>query len=231
MMPVENSFTHAYYASIIQGAQRVGYKFQTLRQFWDDGCPNTGRFILRHDLDANAMTLKGILDVEVGLNVPSTIFIRVTGNTYNPFDYRTFPMLMQAQNLGFELGLHSNFVEFAQCHGLDNDSSILRVLTAETKALAGFYNIESIACHRDVNYAYNSLPWLQANWDKVKAKLGFVYEAYDSKIMDNVIYVNETAEQKLGWRKWTPEDATVTGRSIILSTHPHWWFRNNPFEV
>jgi hypothetical protein len=224
---MENNFSLDYYESILCRAKEAGYAFKTLREFWDAGCPTIGQFILRHDLDANPMTLKGVIDVEAQQGVKSTIFVRVTGNTYNPFDYRTYPLIRRAAENGHEIGLHSNFLEFANIHRLDP----FCLLKAEKEALGAFYKVESIACHRDVNYAFNSLPWLQKNWATVKEALGFSYEAYDSAIMDSVIYVNETAEQKLGWRKWTPEDAIEMGRSIILSTHPHWWFRNNPFEI
>lgn len=224
----ENNFTLSYYDSILKSAINKGYEFSTMEKFWDDGCPSEGRFILRHDLDANAPTLKRVLDVERTNGVVSTVYVRVTTNTYNPFDYRTFPVIRDAQRDGFEIGLHSNFVEFARFHGLSPEN----VLSSEMQCIRAFFgDIRSIACHRDLNYAYNSLPWLQENWEEIHRSLGFKYEAYDSKIMDNILYVNETAEQKLGWRKLTPENAIETGKSICLSTHPHWWYENNPFEV
>lgn len=227
----ENNFTLAYYAKILAESQRYDYKCVTLSEFWDLGCPKENHLILRHDLDANPLTLHGIMKVEIDANVRSSIFVRVNGNTYNPFDYRTFPLLARASALGFELGLHSNFVEFAMFHGLGNDRGFEQVLSAELQALRSFYKIDSIACHRDLNYAYNSLPWLQENWTALKDRLGLKYEAYDAKIMDSCIYVNETAEQKLGWRKDGPSGAMGTGRSVIISTHPHWWYQNNPFEI
>jgi hypothetical protein len=224
----ENQFTLAYYDSILKLAIREGYRFSTMEKFWDDGCPNTGRFILRHDLDTNSPTLKRILDVERANGVVSTVYVRVTTNTYNPFDYRTYPVISSAQADGFEIGLHSNFVEFAKFHNLEPE----RVLMSELQCMRAFFgDIRSIACHRDLNYAYNSLPWLQENWQTVCDSMNLKYEAYDSMIMENILYVNETAEQKLGWRKLIPESAIATGKSICLSTHPHWWYENNPFEV
>lgn len=228
LLVLENKFTLAYYVSILKSALNTGYKFQTLSQFWDNDCPSTGVFVLRHDLDANSPTLKGILDAEIHTGVRSSIFVRVTANTYNPFDYRTFPILDRAKNLGFELGLHTNFVEFATFHDIEP----VEILKAELTSLRAFFgDITSIACHRDLNYAYNSLPWLQRNWEEVSKNLSLRYEAYDAKIMDNLLFVNETAEQKLGWRSTTPEQAIETGRSICMSTHPHWWFKTNPFET
>jgi hypothetical protein len=229
MLP-ENTFTLAYYESILIQAKASGYNFCTLAQYWHDPQPEK-LFILRHDVDTNPLTLKGVLDVEEIQNVPSTVYVRVTSNNYNPFDYRTFPLFDRVSKLGGELGLHSNFVEFAKLNGINSDSGILNILIAEHTALSVFYPICGIACHRDLNYTYNSLPWIEKHWPEIQKTTGLVYQAYEQKIMDNLIYVNETAEQRLGWRKWTPEDAIATGRSICLSTHPHWWFKDHPFEV
>ena len=224
----QNVFTLDYFESIIARAKSAGYSFQTLKAFWNDGCPPEGRFVLRHDLDANSTTLRGVLEREKRQCVPSSIFVRVTTNTYNPFDFRTYPILAAAIEAGHEVGLHSNFVEFGEFHKLDP----LHVLESELRALRAFFGqIDSIACHRDLNFSYNSLPWLEENWEVVHRLLDLRYQAYDPKIMNSIIYVNETAEQRLGWRSWTPESAIATNRSICLSTHPHWWFDRNPFEI
>ena len=231
-MKPENTFTHAYYGSILAKALDAGYKFTTMRKHWDDGCPSEGRFILRHDVDTNPLTLKGILDVEAAHRVPSTVYVRVTGNTYNPFDYRTFPLFNRVVESGGEIGLHSNFVEFTLLNGMKQDNQIVSMLMAEFRALGEFYPVSGLACHRDLNYTYNSLPWLEENWQLVKScDLRLEYQAYDPKIMGSFNYVNETAEQRLGWRSLTPEAAIVLGRSICMSTHPHWWFKDHPFEV
>lgn len=227
----KNTFTLDYYKSILRSAQRAGYQFTTMRQHWDDGCPKEGRFILRHDVDTNPLTLKGVLDVERWLGKPSSVYVRVTGNTYNPFDYRTYPLFNQVLNQGGELGLHTNFVEFARLNGRNSDHEIMTTLCEETQALRAFYPITSLACHRDLNFTHNSLPWLEEHWELVKATAGFIYQAYDPKLMDSFFYVNETAEQYLSWRTLKPEEAIITGHSICLSTHPHWWFKDHPFEI
>ena len=49
-----NCFTLDYYEGILGLAKAAGYQFQTLQAFWHDGCPPRGRFVLRHDLDAQA---------------------------------------------------------------------------------------------------------------------------------------------------------------------------------
>lgn len=220
-------FTHDYYESIIERALKKGYKFCTMQEFFDLKCPEGGRFVLRHDVDDKPAMLRGLLNREEVQGVRSTVYIRVTGNTYNPFDYRTHEIFTSVVAAGHELGLHSNFLEFAQINGIDP----MRALKSELMAAIAFYpTIQSLACHRDYNYVYNSLPWVESHWDELE-RLGFSYQAYDNRIMDKVIYVNETVNPRLGWRSWDPMQAIDTGRSICMSTHPHWWFDKHPFEV
>jgi hypothetical protein len=151
----------------------------------------------------------------------------VTANEYNPFSYHVFPTLYWAKNLGFEIGLHSNFLEFATITGVDPYAA----LKAEISLLRSFFPAaDSISCHRDINYQFNSLPWLEAHWQTVKSELRLAYQAYEPRVLDNVLYVNEGLNPHLCWRKQTPEDAIKTGKSICLLTHSHWWYEKHPYE-
>jgi hypothetical protein len=226
-MQTSNPFSLAYYRSIIELAQRAGYRFQTIREFLVEGAPAEGVFILRHDLDTKPATTWPMLDCERELGVRSTVFVRVMANDYNALGYTVLPKLLAAESEGFEIGLHSNFVEYATIAGLDP----LKVLAGEAAALKAFLRIDGVACHRDVNYAFNSLPWLQANWREVSVQLGLAYEAYADSIMQRILYVNEGLNPHLCWRRQTPEEAIGTGRSICLLTHGHWWYRDHPFEA
>lgn len=220
------AFTLDHYEDIISRAKDRGYAFSTLAQYVKDKCPSKGRFVLRHDLDANPTTLKGMLDRERWQGVPSTVFVRVTGNTYNPFDYRTLPLIRRAAEQG-EVGLHSNFVEAAEIHGVEP----LGLLQAELMALRAFVGVRSLACHRDYNYVHNSLPWLEARWDTIKSTFDLDYQAYDAAIFSGATYVNETVNPRLGWRGKSPDEAMADGGSIVMSVHPHWWFEKHPFEA
>lgn len=222
------AFTLDYYEGIIAAAKARGYAFSTLARFVKDDFPSFGRFVLRHDLDASPTTLKGMLDREERQGVASTVFVRVTGNTYNPFDYRTLPLLDRARGMGCEIGLHSNFVESADIHGSLPES----FLGSELGALRAFFpHVRSLACHRDYNYVHNSLPYVERRWPAIKERFGLDYQAYDPRIMGAVTYVNETVNPRLGWRTTTPEEAIDRGTSVILSVHPHWWFERHPFEA
>ena len=223
-----NNFSLDYYSKIIDMALEKGYSFVTLNEFFKAGCPSEKHFILRHDVDQKPEGLLKILRLEVNKGVRSTNFIRFTANEYNPFCYPVFQLINFMKKNNFEIGVHTSCVEYAEINGLD-PMSILRL---EQKMLKDWYGLTgdvSLAPHRDLNYAFNSLPFIENEWKKIK-KLGFSYQAYDQKIMDNVVYISEGFNPHLCWRKDKPEEVIPTKKSICMLTHNHWWYKNHPFE-
>ena len=227
MTPIaNNNFSYDYYKSFLKEARDAGYTFYTVGEFLAAGCPKEKAFVIRHDLDLKPASLPAQLRAEMDAGVRSTIYVRVTANDYNAFNYLTLPVLLQAQREGFEMGLHTNFMEVATINDLDP----FEVLKFETRAFGAFFENKSFACHRDLNYIYNALPWVFENWEKIQNELGYEYQAYDKRIIDSVLYVNEGYHPHLCWRKLTPSEAITTGKSICLLTHPHLWWEKHPFE-
>ena len=126
-----------------------------------------------------------------------------------------------------EIGLHSNFLEYAKINNLEP----LDVFRNEMSILRTFFNVTGVAPHRDINYMYNSLPYLEENWSSISKELKISYHAYEQKILSSTTYVNEGLNPHLCWRTLTPHDAIKTGRSIYMLTHPHWWYKQHPFET
>lgn len=220
-----NNFSIEYYSNIIKEAKDNKYKFATINEFIDLGYPARGYFILRHDLDKRPTTLKAQLDAELKNGVRSTIFARVTANEYNVLSYPVIDLLRTAEKDGFEIGVHSNFLEYSLINKLDP----IKTLKLEFDILSRFFNIKGLATHRDLNYCHNSLPYVEENWSQIE-KLGIKYNAYDHRICSSSIYVNEGFDPHLCWRDVEPEDAIKTGKSIYMSTHNHWWYRKHPYE-
>jgi len=215
-----------YYQSIIELALGNGYVFCTVDEFIKGGCPDKGHFILRHDVDLKPLTLQQMIDIEIKCGVVSSIYARVAGSNYNVMDYPVFSMLKNAEEKGCEIGLHSNFLEYAMINNVEP----LRVLNAEFNLLNCFFDIKGIACHRDINYVYNSLPYVEKNWKQI-SDMGLQYETYDSRILKSTTYVNEGLNPHLCWRNDSPENVIQTRGSIYLLTHNHWWYTNHPFEA
>ena len=222
-----NHFSLRYYRDIISEAKKTGYEFCTVSEFYQKGCPNKGHFILRHDIDLAPNSVQQMIDVENKEEVKATYYVRVFGSPYNPFDYNIFNCLKVAESQGHEIGLHTNPVEFAEINGIDP----IDVVTAECNVLKSQFNITSLSTHRDLNYMYNSLPWLEENWKKIKSITRLECQAYESIIFENSVYVNEGLNPHICWRNHRPEDVIKSGESVYLLTHNHWWFDNHPFEI
>jgi len=200
----------------------------TLEEFWSNGCPSCGVMVLRHDVDVKPHTLNKLLDVEREAGCRSTLYVRVAGAPYNFLDYPVFNVLTRAEADGFKIGLHTNYYEFSQLNPANKLDPIM-VVASELAMLGTYFPVRSIAPHRDHNYAFNCLPHLEENWDRIRS-LGVDFQAYDDKIINNATYVNEGYEIHLQWRKQTPEQVLPSGKSICIMTHSHWWYDKYPFE-
>jgi len=222
-----NMFNMVAYERIIRYARDRSYKFVTLSEFVDLGCPVKQHFVIRHDVDKTPTSLLPIINVERNLSVRSTTYIRVCGSEYNPFGYPAMKAFQEAVRSGTEIGLHTGCFEYAKINSLDPMS----ILKGELAVLRVFFDVKSIAPHRDINYIYNSLPFLEQQWYRISTEMGIKFHAYEHRIIASTIYVNEGFNPHLCWRAGTPQDAVDTGKSVYLLTHPHWWYKDHPFEA
>ena len=221
-----NFFNIKYYDKFISEAINEGYSFMTLKEFYTKKPENLKIFILRHDLDQKPHSLENMLNVERKYNIKSTIFVRPLGKEYNVYGYETFKMLINAQKEGYEIGLHTSFIEFSIINKLDP----IKVMETELNILRNYFDILGVTPHRDINYMYNSLPELEKNWSMIKNKFGLIYQGYDKLLFERFIYINEGFNPHLCWRNKTPEQAIKMKQSIYLNTHSHWWFKDHAFE-
>jgi hypothetical protein len=221
-----NVFNKALLVSIIRQAKAAGYKFYTLRDYIKAGMPKEKAFVLRLDLDFKPQTHKIFNDLIREEGITFTTFVRV-GGPYNFLWYPNFAILDEAAKLGAEIGLHSNNVEWAVINGRTPE----QVFAGEMDVLQNYFDVVGFAPHRDINYMYNTLPWLEQNWDTIKARHKLEYQAYDKALFDNALYLNEGLNPHLCWRGKTPQDVIPTGQSIYMLLHPHWWHESHAFEV
>lgn len=225
-MELANRFSFKYLEEIIDNALGNGYKFMTLRDYYLKSAPKDQCFILRLDLDFKPRGLQPFLELAQKKKIPLTIFVRVAG-PYNVFGYECFPLLKAAHECSHEIGLHTTPVEWATINNMD----IEKTFAAELNTLRQWFPIFGIAPHRDINYAYNSLPWLRKHWESLRSRFSLEYHAYEDCLEKNPIYVNEGLSPHLGWRSHEPNSVISTGRSIHMLLHPHWWYEKHPFEI
>ena len=146
----------------------------------------TRQFILRLDLDFKPLTLRPFIDLVEELGIKLTVFVRVAG-PYNIFWYPNYEILRRAASVGCEIGLHTTPVEWGELMGVDCE----KVFQSELSSLRSKFDVVGVAPHRDINYMYNSLPWMEQEWQNLKNKYSLEYHAYEEHFFDGYTYVNE----------------------------------------
>lgn len=221
----KNNFSIEMAKSFFQYAIKKNYKFVTMSEYLNSKKRDGKYFIARLDLDIKPVTLSPFVKLAADLSIPFTVFVRVAG-PYNLFWYPHFRVIDEASRAGCEIGLHTTPVEWANILGKNIEST----LSAELFALRSHFNVVGVAPHRDINYTYNSLPWLDENWTYLKKSNALLYHAYEPVFHEDILYVNEGLSPHLGWRGLTPMEAIETGKNIHMLLHPHWWYTEHPFE-
>ncbi len=219
-------FSQSYYRAVLENALSVGYTFMTVRDYCNSENVSEKIGVIRHDIDMKPLRSRIFFEVEKDLGLVSTSYILVHDINYNPFAINVLDMLYEMKEYGIELGLHTNYLETAKIL----QKNPLQVLGSEILALRSHFDIYGVACHRNVDYMANSLPHLEANWLSISTDFGLEYQAYETKIMKKLEFINEGLMPRLSWRNRSPADVIKEGKSFYMSTHPHWWHRKHAFE-
>jgi hypothetical protein len=222
IQPDRQSWNQEYYREVMGCFVNAGYRSATFSEYFDMPKEERHKILLhRIDVDKRFDRIPVLLEVQKELGIKATYFLQMHSD-FNIFFYDSYALIRDMIASGMEIGVHSNFVEFAKYF----DENPLSVVAREKKVLEAVCGraVQGHACHRDLNYIYNSLPFVQ----EVGAQtMGFRWEAYDKIFTsENIEYVNEGfAPRHLGWGHLSPEDAIRTGKNICFLIHPHWWHR------
>ncbi len=223
---MKNKFSIKYLKNILETAKNKNYIFMKMSDYISqDKDLNKKYFILRFDLDLEPKRLYPIVSLLKDLDIANTLFVRVSG-PYNFLWYPNFEVIKYASNNNSEIGLHTNHVEWSNLLSEPTEE----VFFSELELLRSKFMVSGVAPHRDLNYTFNSLPWIEENWENIKKKYNLKYHAYEQKFFDNFEYVNEGFNPHLSWRNKEPLDMINSNKNIYMLLHPHWWYQNHPFE-
>lgn len=212
-MPCEFSYDH--YRETIQLAKRR-YKIMTLQEY---SSPRQDKvLVLRHDIDTNPRRAAQMAQVEHDLDVRSTYFVRVHAEMYNPFGFRTYPLLKKILGMGHEIGLHFENLDFSHITKEDPSSILRREIEVLQSVLE--IKIKGIAAHRGFSGIVNS-DFLK-NVDPFD--FGLEYEAQE--LTKDCFFVSDSL------RRWARTDGRCICQilqdnlpRICLLTHPQFWYK------
>lgn len=131
-------------------------------------------FVMRHDIDLDRDVEKSVelARIEAARGVYATYFVRVHDPEYNVFDYRSYLNIQRIIELGHEIGLHSEALDFASAVE-EPPEFVLEKEIAVLEVLFGI-KINGAACHGDISQ-HNNLDF----WHKRSPQdFGLLYEVY-----------------------------------------------------
>lgn len=207
-------FTYERLSEHLQLAKAEGYEFQTLLEWYQSTrSPDERIFCLRIDIDMLPERLEGIVGILTKLKIKATFFVRLHSTAYNPISFALLNLIARLRELGHEIGLHHESVDFAEMVGGD-PSEALRYQLRIFKSIFGF-PASGVAGHGGMTGLNNQDVFKQATVEQ----FDIIYQGYDSReggIFSNSRYVSDSL-----WTKWKAYDQGVLmlGDDRSLSEH------------
>lgn len=239
MAPVFN-FSYERLGRYLELAQTQGYRFQTLSEWYSPDKSDKVRqktFCLRVDIDLFPEKLMPIIAILADLKIRATFFIRLHSTSYNPISFASLKLVTHLVELGHEVGLHQESVDFAGMVGGDSEAA-LRYELDVFEAIFGFAP-KGVAGHGGATGLNNQ----DVFRDTPVERFDLVYEGYDSGesgIFSNSRYVSDSL-----WTKWkaydrgvlmdgdhrTLEEHTLENPELLyVLIHPDTFYFEYPYE-
>lgn len=180
------NFTFGHYREIIQNALDSGYEIINCLDYSDSIKNLPDKYlILRHDIEHYPDRALELAKIESELGVKSTFFVRVHAKKYNIFSYPAYNNLMQIKDMGHEMGLHAEPVDFHKINR-ENIGSIFR---KEIEVLNLVLESEILGVSPHVNWdEYNNQDFFDEN---NVSDFGLKYWAYQDNFFKENFYISD----------------------------------------
>ncbi len=227
-------FIDREYARIVA----AGYQFLNCAQaiaHVDDQRPFSPRTLInRVDVDISVPRALKLGQIFASYGISATFFFRLHANEYNPLSFENFSIIKKLDEMGFEIGYHSEIVDGAAIWGESAETVLRRDLDIMGAMLGK--PIDGIASHGGIT-GLNNLDF----WNGRRASdFGATYEAYDERIFNAGVYVSDSE-----WTRWKsyrhgslltgerqgPADFAEAGEPLIyLLVHSDTYFDRHIYE-
>jgi hypothetical protein len=145
-------FTFESYQKLLQLLIDNHYFF-SFYENWDqyDKC-----VILRHDIDQSPMAALQFAELESAMQIHSTYFVLLTSDFYNVFSKMNISFLKNIVNLGHEIGLHFDEMQYPNAAG--NPDLVCEQIKHEANILSDALNtdITTVSMHRPSKETLNA---------------------------------------------------------------------------
>jgi hypothetical protein len=212
-------FTFEHYGSLLKTAKNNGYDFISMEEF-ANGRRADKFLIIRHDIEFSPSSALEFAKIENELGAKATYFVRVHADNYNPFGFKTYNAIKKIIELGHDIGLHYEHLDFSEITKQDPRT----VISKEKKMLELIFDtpINGIAPHRDFTPIINRDYWKENDFHG----LGFTFEAYMDDFFKGTFYLSDS----LG--KWSGEGKCLCHyigkeNKIYVLIHPFYWYKTS----
>lgn len=199
-------FTYDFYIHIINLLKKQGYYF-TKYYNWqkEKRC-----VILRHDIDNDILKALDLAKIENKQGIASTYFVLLTSDFYNVFSRKNTDYLKQIINLGHDIGLHFDELNYPDIVG-DKDK-IIKAIIKEAEILSEVIQmpVKTVSMHRP------SKAILESNLEIPK-----IINSYSKVYFKDFKYLSDSRRR---WRE-PVEDIIKSGYydHLHILTHAFWY--------
>lgn len=212
-------FSFEHYRFILRKAKDNGYTFISMEEY-ANGKRADKLIIIRHDIDFSPSSALEFAKIENEFGVRAIYFVRIHADNYNPFGFKTYNAIKKIIELGHDIGLHYENLDFSDITKQDPRTVILK----EKKMLELIFEtqIKGIAPHRDFTPIINKDFWNDMDFKEI----GFTFEAYMNEFFDDILYLSDS----LG--KWSGEGKCFCHyiskkNKIYVLLHPCYWYHTS----
>ena len=104
--------------------------------------------ILRHDIDNDITKAEELAEIEFDYHVASTYFVLISSDFYNTFSHKNVSSLRRIKQLGHQIGLHFDEMNYPEIAGNKEDVKQAIIMEAHVLQDAIGIPIESFSYHR-----------------------------------------------------------------------------------
>ncbi len=221
-------FSFDHYRYILKKAERCDYKILSCDEYHKNRESLPERYvILRHDIEHYPDRAVEFAKIEAEFGFISTYFVRVHAKAYNIFNYKVYYDLKSIIEMGHEVGLHTEPIDFSRTSGEDPEKVFQKELEVLRVILS--YPVKGVCPHVDWT-EYNNIDFFK----HIKLKqFGLHYHTYQSEFFKENFYVSDG--QHYYWKNYQNGDLLKTKLcpckiiekgipNIYLLTHPMNWF-------
>jgi len=225
------NFSFKHYKEILSLLRKNDYTIYSCESFISKKRHKKPFIILRHDVEYFPSKALEFALLEYKRRIKSSYFFRVHAKEYNLYNYKIYKLLHEISNLGHEIGLHTENLDFSFISGEKAEEVIKKEKLFLELLLES--RIVGISPHRDFT-SINNLDF----WKKYQpSNFGFEYQAYEKRFFDGIVYASDSLGK---WKIYTNINSAPQKISCLCSIvkekqniyaliHPRTWYHKAYF--